>query len=47
VVIHCRSGVRSARAVRTLEAAGYTNLYSLRGGILAWQAEVQPELARY
>jgi adenylyltransferase/sulfurtransferase len=47
VVIHCRSGVRSARAVRTLEAAGYTNLYSLKGGILAWQAEVQPELARY
>ena len=47
VVLHCRSGVRSARALRMLAAAGYTNLYNLKGGILAWQAEVQPELARH
>ena len=47
VVLHCRSGVRSARAVRALEALGYTNLYSLKGGILAWQEQIQPELARY
>lgn len=36
VVIHCRSGKRSATAIRQLEEAfGYTNLYNLKGGILA------------
>jgi adenylyltransferase/sulfurtransferase len=48
VVVHCRSGVRSARAIRLLEDAhGFNNLLNLRGGILAWQEEVEPELARY
>ena len=47
VVLHCRNGVRSARAVRVLEALGFTNLYSLQGGILGWQEQIQPELARY
>lgn len=48
VVVHCRSGVRSARAIRLLEDEhGFTNLLNLRGGILAWQAEVEPALARY
>ena len=48
VVVHCRSGIRSARAIRLLEDAhGYTNLWNLTGGVLAWQAEVAPELARY
>ena len=48
VVVHCRSGVRSARAIRFLESEhGYTNLYNLDGGILAWQEAVAPELARY
>lgn len=48
VVVHCRSGVRSARAIRLLESEhGYTNLHNLEGGILAWQAAVAPELARY
>lgn len=48
VVVHCRSGVRSARAIRLLESEhGYTNLYNLDGGILAWQEAVAPELARY
>ena len=36
VVIHCRSGVRSARVIRLLEAEhGYENLLNLRGGIVA------------
>ena len=48
VVVHCRSGVRSARAIALLEAEhGYGNLHNLKGGILAWQASVDPELARY
>jgi len=41
VVIYCRSGRRSAEAVKLLEAAtGHTKLYNLKGGILAWAAEI-------
>jgi adenylyltransferase/sulfurtransferase len=37
VVVHCRSGARSAKAIRQLEdELGFTNLYNLRGEILAW-----------
>lgn len=35
VVIHCRSGARSAKAIRQLEEIGFDNLYNLKGGILA------------
>ena len=41
VVIHCRSGVRSAKAIRELENLfGFENLYNLKGGILAWSKEI-------
>ena len=41
VVIHCRSGKRSATVINALEnQLGYTNLYNLRGGILAYIDEV-------
>lgn len=44
VVVHCRSGVRSAKAIRELEDKfGFDNLYNLKGGILAYLEEVQPE----
>lgn len=36
VVIHCRSGMRSANAIQYLQAQGYDNLYNLEGGIIAW-----------
>lgn len=46
VVVHCRSGVRSARAIRELEDAfGFDNLYNLKGGILAYLAQEQAETA--
>jgi len=39
VVVHCRSGGRSARAIRELEATfGLDNLYNLQGGLLAYHA---------
>ncbi|MDN5204992.1 molybdopterin-synthase adenylyltransferase MoeB [Fulvivirgaceae bacterium BMA10] len=48
VVIHCRSGVRSAQAIERLEKKyGFTNLYNLKGGILAWADEVDTSLAKY
>jgi rhodanese-related sulfurtransferase len=41
VVIHCRSGKRSATAIQALESQhGYTNLYNLKGGILAYIEEI-------
>ena len=48
VVIHCRSGARSGSAVQALEQQfGYGNLYNLRGGILAWSAEIDPSVPSY
>ena len=39
VVVHCRSGKRSAQAIQYLEQKhGFDNLYNLEGGILAYQA---------
>ncbi len=38
VIIHCKSGGRSAQAIELLERNfGFTNLYNLKGGILAWK----------
>ncbi|MBS1575588.1 MAG: molybdopterin-synthase adenylyltransferase MoeB [Bacteroidetes bacterium] len=48
VVIHCKVGGRSAKAVQELQDKfGFTNLYNLKGGILAYIDEVQPELTKY
>lgn len=48
VVIHCRSGARSAAIVQNLEKQlGLTNLYNLKGGILAWAKEIDPSLPTY
>ena len=47
VIMQCRSGARSAAAVMQLEQLGYTNLYNLKGGILAWAAEYEPDMQVY
>jgi rhodanese-related sulfurtransferase len=47
VVVMCRSGKRSAAAIMQLEQQGFNNLSNLRGGILAWAAEIDPELSVY
>ena len=47
VVIMCRSGKRSAAAIAQLEQLGYTNLSNLQGGILAWAAEIDPDIVVY
>lgn len=45
VIIHCRSGARSAAAIRELESRfGYDNLANLKGGILAWAKDIDPSL---
>lgn len=48
VVIHCRSGARSGNAINYLEQNhGFTNLYNLTGGILAWANEIDPSMETY
>ncbi|MDQ3142034.1 MAG: ThiF family adenylyltransferase [Bacteroidota bacterium] len=44
VVIHCRSGKRSAEVIDLLQSTyGFDNLYNLQGGILEWAKEIEPE----
>lgn len=48
VIVHCRSGKRSAEVIQLLQQQyGYGNLYNLKGGVLAYAREVDKELAVY
>jgi sulfur-carrier protein adenylyltransferase/sulfurtransferase len=47
IVAHCRSGVRSAKAVEFLRNNGFRNVANLAGGILAWSEKVDPTLPNY
>ena len=47
MVVHCKSGVRSAKAVKLLREAGFSKAKNLRGGILAWIDRVDPSLPKY
>lgn len=47
LVVYCRSGARSARAVAFLQKSGFTNVKNLAGGILAWADRIDPSLPKY
>ena len=47
MIVHCKSGVRSAKAIKLLEAEGFTGLRNLTGGILAWVKDVDPSQPVY
>jgi len=47
IVAHCRSGVRSAKAVGFLQQAGFKKVHNLAGGILAWAERVDPKMPKY
>jgi molybdopterin/thiamine biosynthesis adenylyltransferase/rhodanese-related sulfurtransferase len=47
IVAHCRSGVRSAKAVTFLQQAGFKKVHNLAGGILAWADRVDPTMPKY
>ncbi|MFP4501314.1 MAG: rhodanese-like domain-containing protein [Candidatus Hydrogenedentota bacterium] len=47
IVVLCHAGLRSAMAQQFLEARGFANVRNLMGGIDAYAAEIEPELARY
>jgi len=47
-VVHCKMGGRSAKAIETLQRAGFTGrLTNLKGGITAWSNEVDPSVPKY
>ena len=47
MIVHCKSGVRSAKAVKLLRDAGFAGAKNLRGGILRWIDAVDPSLPKY
>jgi sulfur-carrier protein adenylyltransferase/sulfurtransferase len=47
IVVMCRSGVRSADAVRFMQAQGFARVRNLAGGILRWSSDVDPRVPRY
>jgi len=47
IVVYCRIGERSAYAVDFLRKAGFRNVRNLRGGLLAWSDDVDPDFPKY
>ena len=47
MVVHCKVGARSAKAVSLLQDRGFTRVSNLKGGILAWIDRVDPSLSKY
>ena len=47
IVVHCKMGARSAKAVRLLRERGVNSASNLKGGILAWIDRVDPTQPKY
>jgi len=47
IVLHCKSGARSAEALAAVKRAGFADATHLQGGVLAWAAQVDPSLPTY
>ena len=47
IVVHCKLGGRSAKAVEQMQKAGFSNVKNLTGGIDRWSQEVDPSVPRY
>jgi adenylyltransferase/sulfurtransferase len=47
IVLQCKSGARSARALKLLQEAGFNKLWNVEGGILAWSDDVDPTVPKY
>ena len=45
--VHCKTGGRSARAVKLMQEAGFQNVYNVKGGITAWSDEIDPSVPKY
>lgn len=46
-ILQCRSGGRSAEAVKQMNRAGFTKVKNLAGGILEWSAKIDPHIPQY
>jgi molybdopterin/thiamine biosynthesis adenylyltransferase/rhodanese-related sulfurtransferase len=46
-VLYCKTGVRSAEALAVVQRAGFTDAVHLQGGIVAWAAQMQPDMVMY
>jgi adenylyltransferase/sulfurtransferase len=47
IIVHCRSGARSMKAVEFLKKVGFRKVRNLRGGILAWSDRIDPQVPKY
>ena len=47
IVLHCKSGVRSAEALAAVQAAGFRDAVHLQGGVLSWIKQIDPSLPSY
>src|SRR5918997_5307819 len=47
LAVHCKTGGRSARAVKLLRDAGFQDVYNVKGGIDAWSEEIDPSVPKY
>jgi len=47
IVVHCKSGVRSAKGAALLRENGFTRVLNMKGGILAWSDKVDPKVPKY
>ncbi len=47
VVLHCKSGARSAEALAVIKGAGFADAVHVGGGVLAWATQIDPSLPTY
>ena len=47
IVLHCKTGIRSAEALAAVQRAGFADAVHLQGGIVAWAGQVDPSLPMY
>jgi adenylyltransferase/sulfurtransferase len=47
LIAHCKSGVRSGKAIDFLKQAGFKRVKNMKGGILAWSDKVDPRVPKY
>ncbi len=47
IVVHCHTGIRSARITQFLRELGFSKVWNMAGGIDAWAARVDPTMPRY
>jgi adenylyltransferase/sulfurtransferase len=47
IIVHCRSGGRSAQVAQFMRKQGFANVRNLVGGVIAWAREIDPTMPTY